>query len=184
MTDTPSSDSSGDSSSDSPPTDSPSAATPVKVTRDILRGWLGEARLESSDCGECDGFHLAALREQEGVIDSRVFVERYGLLLTTELEIRPMALLSLSADVGRLNMDYPTLKVFLDVVDDATPQLVMASVLPSQAGLNLKQTASFLSVNIDATRQLCEECLKLDYLFARAPAGSDAGGADASRALH
>lgn len=155
-----------------------------KLTRERLSDWLEAARLESSECGECEGFHLSALKEQEGVIDSRVFVERYGLLLTTELEIRPMALLSMSADLGRLNMDYPTLKVFLDVVDDATPQLVMAAVLPADAGLSLKQTANFLSINIEATRQLAEECLKLDYLFARASNVSGSGAADTTRALH
>ena len=127
--------------------------------------WLNEARVEFSECAECEGLHLAALKGIEGVIDSRLFLERYGLLLTTELEIRPTALLPLAADLGRLNMDYPTLKIFLDVVDDATPQLVMAGILPTQAGLTLAQCAHFLSTNMDATRQLSAECLQLDYLF-------------------
>ncbi|MFT7287851.1 MAG: hypothetical protein ACI87W_001966 [Halieaceae bacterium] len=131
-----------------------------------LQQWLEEARVQFSDCGECEGLHLAALQGVEGVIDSRVFLERYGLLLTTELEIRPMALLPLAADLGRINMDYPILKVFLDIVDDATPQLVMAGVLPTQAGLTLAQCAQFLSSTMDATRQLAAESLQLDYLFA------------------
>jgi len=137
-----------------------------KPNRTQLVRWLGDAKVDFSDCGECEGLHLQALKGIEGVIDSRLFLERYGLLLTTELEIRPMALLPLSADLGRINMDYPTLKVFLDVVDDATPQLVMAAILPTQAGLTLAQCAHFLSLNMDATRQLSDECLQLDYLFA------------------
>lgn len=138
----------------------------IRADREQLMRWLGEARVEFSECGECEGLHLAALQGIEGVVDSRLFLERYGLLLTTELEIRPMALLALSADLGRINMDYPTLKVFLDVVDDATPQLVMAGVMPAQAGLTLTQFAQFLSGAMDATRQLAAECLQLDYLFA------------------
>ncbi|WP_439100831.1 YbjN domain-containing protein [Congregibacter sp.] len=134
--------------------------------RALLQQWLEEARVEYSDCGDCKGLHLAALKGIEGVIDSRLFLERYGLLLTTELEIRPMALLPLAADLGRVNMDYPILKIFLDVVDDATPQLVIAGILPTQAGLTLEQTAQFLSSCMDATRQLAAECLQLDYLFA------------------
>ena len=137
-----------------------------KPDRRLLQGWLKEAKVQFSDCGECEGLHLAALKGIEGVIDSRLFLERYGLLLTTELEVRPMALLPLSADLGRINMDYPTLKIFLDVVDDATPQLVMAGILPSQAGLTLAQTAHFISSTMDATRSLAAECLQLDYLFA------------------
>lgn len=134
--------------------------------RKQLMHWLEEARVKFSECGECEGLHLAALQGIEGVVDSRLFQERYGLLLTTELEIRPMALLPLTADLGRMNMDYPTLKIFLDIVDDATPQLVMAGIFPGQAGLNLTQFAQFLSGTMDATRQLATECLQLDYLFA------------------
>lgn len=151
-----------------------------KPNRTLLKQWLGEARAQFSECGECDGLHLAALQSIEGVIDSRLFLERYGLLLTTELEVRPMALLAIAADLGRINMDYPTLKVFLDVVDDATPQLVMAGVLPTQPGITLAQCAHFLSTTMDATRQLCAECLQLDYLFEE---GAERGGAP-SRALH
>jgi hypothetical protein len=72
----------------------------------------------------------------------------------------------MSADLGRINMDYPILKIFLDVVDDATPQLVIAGVLQTQAGLTLEQTAQFISSCMDATRQLAAECLQQDYLFA------------------
>ena len=136
-----------------------------KLDRARLVRWLKDARVEFSECGECEGLHLAALKGIEGVIDSRLFLERYGLLLTTELEIRPMALLPLAAGLGRLNMDYPTLKIFLDVVDDATPQLVMAGVFLTQAGLTLAQCAHFLSTSMEATRQLSAECLHLDYLF-------------------
>lgn len=137
-----------------------------KPDRTLLRQWLEKAHVEYSECGECEGLHLAALKSIEGVIDSRLFLERYGLLLTTELEIRPMALLPMSADLGRINMDYPILKIFLDVVDDATPQLVIAGVMQTQAGLTLEQTAQFISSCMDATRQLAAECLQLDYLFA------------------
>ncbi len=151
-----------------------------KVDRTQLKQWMEDARVDYSECGECDGLHLAALKGIEGVIDSRLFLERYGLLLTTELEIRPMALLPLAADLGRINMDYPTLKVFLDVVDDATPQLVMAGVLATQAGLTLAQCAHFISSTMDATRQLCAECLQLDYLFEE---GADRGQSP-NRALH
>lgn len=43
-------------------------------------------------------------------------MENDGIMFTTELEIRPTALLPLVADLGRLNMNYPALKVFVDVV--------------------------------------------------------------------
>ncbi len=129
-----------------------------------LQRWLEEARVEFYLCDQCSGLHLPVLQEVEGVIDSRLFLESYGLLLTTELEIRPMALLPIAADLGRLNMDYPTLKIFTDVVDDATPQLVAAAQIPTSAGLTLKQCAHFVATAVGATRALAAECQQLDYL--------------------
>ena len=64
---------------------------PQAPNRELLERWLRESRVEFEDCGRCEGLHLPPLRSIEGVIDSRLFLERYGLLLTTELEIRPMA---------------------------------------------------------------------------------------------
>jgi hypothetical protein len=146
----------------------------------LLRDWLTKAKVQYSECDECAGLHLDALKDIEGIIDSRVFLERYGLLLSSELEVRPMALMPLSADLGRINMDYPVLKIFLDVVDDATPQLVMAGILPSQAGLTLEQVANFVSMVMEATRKLAAECLQLDYLFAH----GEGRPSSSKRALH
>ena len=151
-----------------------------KLDRPLVEQWLREARVAFDECGECDGLHIRALRSIDGAIDSRLFLERYGLLLTTELEIRPMALLGVSADLGRLNMDFPTLKIFLDIVDDATPQLVIAGVLPASPGLALQQFAAFIAMTMEATRQVAADCLQLDYLFPT----SDKGQGSPSSALH
>ena len=154
--------------------------SPVIPDRALLESWLEQAHVAYHECGQCEGLHLEALRDLEGVIDSRLFLEPWGLLLTTELEIRPMALLPLAADLGRLNMDFPTLKLFQDVVDDATPQLVAAGTVLASAGMTLEQFAAFVAATITATRQLAEECLQLDYLFAAADPSPQGG----SRALH
>ena len=153
---------------------------PIKPDRDQLEKWLRESRVAFEHCGECEALHIVALQSLEGVVDSRLFLEHYGLLFTTELEIRPMALLALAADLGRLNLDYPTLKLFLDIVDDATPQLVVAGVLPASAGLTTAQVANFMSLTMEGTRQLAAECLQLDYLFPE----SDTARSGPSRALH
>jgi hypothetical protein len=131
----------------------------------LLQGWLDATGVAYYLCNQCEGLHLPSLQDLAGVIDSRLFVESYGLLLSTELEVRPMALLHLAAELGRLNMDYPALKIFVDVVDDATPQLVVAGVLPGGAGVSREQLASFIEATVEATRQLAAECLHLDYLF-------------------
>ncbi len=141
--------------------------------RDTLKAWLEADSTEFYLCNQCEGLHIPALQELEGVVDSRIFRERYGVLFTTELEVRPMALLALAADLGRINMDYPTLKIFLDVVDDATPQLVVAGVLPAGGGISAEQFREFVRITTEGTSRLAAECEQLDYLFASpGPAGT------------
>lgn len=152
---------------------------PRDPDRETLRDWLDGCKTEYYVCNQCEGLHIPALQDLEGVVDSRVFCEAYGVLFTTELEVRPMALLALAADLGRINMDYPTLKVFLDVVDDATPQLVVAAVLPA-GGISAQQFMRFVKVTIEGTGRLAAECQQLDYLFA----SLDPGGNPPSTALH
>ncbi|MEP4147756.1 MAG: YbjN domain-containing protein [Halioglobus sp.] len=155
-------------------------SSPAPLNKSTIENWLEEARVDYYTCDRCEGMHLQSLQNLEGIIDSRLFLEPWGLLLTTELEIRPMALLPLAADLGRLNMDYPTLKLFQDVVDDATPQLVIAGTLLGGAGVNLEQFATFVASIVTATREVGKECLQLNYLFAEAN-GSEHPG---SSALH
>ncbi|MCB1708828.1 MAG: YbjN domain-containing protein [Halioglobus sp.] len=131
----------------------------------LLQEWLDQAGIEHYLCGQCEGLHIRVLQETRGVIDSRLFLEDYGLLLTTELELRPGALLRVSADLGRLNMDYPTLKIFLDVVDEALPQLVAAANCQSGAGLSQRQFDLFVATTMEATSHLAEACEQLAYLY-------------------
>lgn len=149
--------------------------SPTALNRSVIENWLDEARVEYYTCDRCEGLHLQSLQDIEGIIDSRLFLEPWGLLLTTELEVRPMALLPLAADLGRLNMDYPALKLFQDVVDDATPQLVIAGTQLGAAGLTLEQFATFVASTVAATRQVSTECRQLNYLFAEAKPGEHPG---------
>ena len=144
--------------------------SPQTLTTEMMQDWLERAGTDFYLCNQCDGIHLRALQDTQGVIDSRLFLEEFGLLLTTELELRPAALLAVSADLGRLNMDYPTLKVFLDVIDDALPQLVVAGNLCLGPGLNRDQFLHFVTVTIEATGHLAAACKQLDYLYSEAAA--------------
>jgi len=148
-----------------------------KPDRALLERWLNDARIGFDLCEHCAGLHIQALSAMEGVVDSRIFLERYGLLFTTELELRPSALLAVSADVGRLNMDYPLLKVFPDIVDDAVPHLVVAAMLPTTAGITQEQFVDFAASSMEGTRHLSDECLRLGYLF---PEAEDEGAGPAS----
>lgn len=130
-----------------------------------LEQWLEDGGFEHYICDQCNGLHLPSLQELEGVIDSRLFVEPWGILLSTEFVIRPTAMLVIAADSGRLNMDYPTLKLFMDVVDDAMPQLVSGATLLTGAGVTQPQFRLYVSSAIEAVTQLAAELAHLDYLL-------------------
>lgn len=130
-----------------------------------LEQWLNRAGISFYLCDQCNGLHISALQELEGVADARLFIEPWGILFSTELVIRPVGLLPLAADLGRLNIDYPTLKLFLDIVDDAMPQLVAGGVWPTGAGITEPQFQLFMNSTVEAVRQLVAECGHLDYLL-------------------
>jgi len=148
--------------------------------RDLLERWLEDIHVEHYLCGHCEGLHISALHALEGVESSRVYLEPNALFFSTEFEIRPTALLPLAADIGRLNMDYPSLKIFPDVVDDATPQLVASAHMLTSSRITPEQFAEFAITALDGTRLLAEECLQLNYLFSRA----DRLQAEGSGSLH
>lgn len=135
------------------------------LEREQLEHWLNRAGIDHYLCDQCNGLHLSGLQELEGVVDSRVFIEPWGVLVSTELVIRPVAMLPLVADLGRLCMDYPTLKLFLDVVDDAMPQLVAGAMQLTGAGITEPQFKLFVATAMEDVRQLAAESHHLDYLL-------------------
>lgn len=130
-----------------------------------LEHWMNRAGISFYLCDQCNGLHISAVQEVEGVADARLFIEPWGILFSTELVMRPVALLPMAADLGRLNIDYPTLKLFLDVVDDAMPQLVAGAMWLTGAGIDEGQFRLFMNTTIEAVRQLATECIHLDYLL-------------------
>lgn len=130
-----------------------------------LETWLNSAGVAFYLCDQCNGLHISGVQELEGVTDARLFIEPWGILFSTELVLRPVALLPLVADLGRLSVDYPILKLFLDVVDDAMPQLVAGASLLTSAGVSDSQFRLFVAATMEAMRQLASEALHLDYLL-------------------
>ena len=149
---------------------------PQLISSEVMQNWLEQSGTEYYLCNHCDGLHLRSLQDTQGVIDSRLFLEEFGLLLTTELELRPSAVLAVSADLGRFNMDYPILKVFLDMVDDALPQLVVAGNLSIGTQLNAEQFIHFIATTVDATAHLAASCGQLGYLYGEGETAAESPG--------
>ena len=131
--------------------------------------WLTAGDIDHYICESCHGIHLSELQGLDGVLESRLFVEHEDAIITTEVEIRPTALLALVADLGRLNMNYPSLKVFVDIVDDNLPRLIVADYLHTQAGLEQHQFLWIVQQTMLATQQLVQEITELGFLMQDEP---------------
>jgi hypothetical protein len=141
-----------------------------------IKSWMHNAGVDHYLCGQCHGLHLSELQGLEGVVESRLLVEEWGLLISTEYLIRPTALLPIAADLGHLNANYPILKLFPDVVDDAMPQLIAGATFLTGAGMTEAQFALFTATAQEAMTQLAGELKQLDFLLPdeegeKAPAG-------------
>ena len=131
----------------------------------LLETWLGESGYETYICDQCAGLHISALQSQDSVLDSRLFVEPWGVIFTTELDIRNAAVLPMVADMMRLNMSFPTLKLFISTPDDTTPTLVVSASILSTQGMTVAQFNEFFGVTLETVRQLLDECQQMEYLF-------------------
>ncbi len=131
---------------------------------EVVMRWLSEGQIPHYLCDQCHGIHIVDVQSLDGVLESRLFVENEGLMFTTELEVRPVGLLPLVADLGRLNMNYPTLKIFVDVVDDNLPRLMVCNTLQLGAGLSPEQLQLFMTTAMTAMKQLYGECEQAGYL--------------------
>ncbi len=125
---------------------------------ELTEKWLERAGMPYYICDHCHGLHLSDVQEREGVADARLFAEDQGLLLSIDLELRPSALLVIQADSPRMNMMYPSLKIFPEVSDDTLPRLVVCDLLLTSEGVTFEQFVAFVGITLESAMQLLEEC--------------------------
>lgn len=148
-------------------------------TQGLLAQWLDDLGISHYICDHCSALHLSASDEGSDVPEQRLFIEEWGLLLSVEFQIRPVALLPLVAEMGQMNINYPTLKIFVDVLDDAIPQLVAGATMLAGAGLSREQFGLFVSSNGEMLADLHGNLQQMDCLYT-----GDEESMSISRQLH
>jgi len=131
----------------------------------LIEKWLSDMGLEHYTCEHCSALHIAVEQDAQGALENRLFIEEWGVLLSTEFQVRPTVMLSLLGELGQINANYPTLKLFLDIVDDAVPQLVVGATVLTGAGISAEQFALFMSTSLDAIAALAADLQQLDCLY-------------------
>ncbi|EKZ6402442.1 YbjN domain-containing protein [Klebsiella aerogenes] len=110
---------------------------------DTLRHWLDELGISFFECDSCQAFHLPHMQNFDGIFDAKIDLLDNVVLFSALAEVKPSALLPLSADLSAINASSLTVKAFLDIQDDNLPKLVVCQALPVGAGVTLEQFAWF-----------------------------------------
>lgn len=137
-------------------------------TRDHLENWLKDLSVRHYLCPNCDGIHLTDLEEQLGVLESRVFLDDLMIIISTELPIRPSAVLPLHGSLNLVNFEHPLVKVTLNLHDDEIPRLVISGILIATE-LSPGYFNAFLSAVTESTMNVLEHATALDVLFLDEP---------------
>lgn len=110
---------------------------------DTLRHWLDELGISFFECDSCRALHLPHMQNFDGIFDAKIDLLDNVVLFSALAEVKPSALLPLSADLSAINASSLTVKAFLDIQDDNLPKLVVCQALPVGAGVTLEQFAWF-----------------------------------------
>ena len=110
---------------------------------DTLRHWLDELGISFFECDSCQALHLPHMQNFDGIVDAKIDLLDNVVLFSALAEVKPSALLPLSADLSAINASSLTVKAFLDIQDDNLPKLVVCQALPVGAGVTLEQFAWF-----------------------------------------
>ncbi|MEN0631056.1 YbjN domain-containing protein [Klebsiella aerogenes] len=110
---------------------------------DTLRHWLDELGISFFECDSCQALHLPHMQNFDGIFDAKIDLLDKVVLFSALAEVKPSALLPLSADLSAINASSLTVKAFLDIQDDNLPKLVVCQALPVGAGVTLEQFAWF-----------------------------------------
>ena len=79
----------------------------------------------------------------EGIFDAKLDLVDNVVLFSALAEVKPSALLPLSADLSAINASSLTVKAFLDIQDDNLPKLVVCQALTVGVGVTIDQFAWF-----------------------------------------
>ncbi|MDB2448867.1 YbjN domain-containing protein [bacterium] len=134
------------------------------LNRDTLENWLDDKGIRFYLCQDCDGLHLSDTEEHLGVLESRLLLEDNLLIISTELSVRPSAVLPLHGSMQLINFDNPLVKVGLSLYDDDVPRLVISGALPV-VGLEADYFAQYLEQVLTATSIVLDHATQMDVLL-------------------
>ena len=96
---------------------------------DTLRHWLDELGINFFECDSCQALHLPHMQNFDGIFDAKLDLVDNVVLFSALAEVKPSALLGLSADLSAIN--------------DNLPKLVVCQALSVGVGITVEQFGWF-----------------------------------------
>lgn len=131
---------------------------------DIVLRWLEELGIAHYLCGQCQGIHISEVQEQDGVLESRLFIDQGCLIYSTEAEVKPSAMLPLQAELHHINGACAHLKAFLDITDEDPVRLILCDTLWLSAGITREQLQVFLANLMPVKTELLDDLCQRGFL--------------------
>ena len=111
---------------------------------DTLRHWLDELGISFFECDSCQALHLPHMQNFDGIFDAKIDLLDNVVLFSALAEVKPSALLPLSADLSAINASSLTIKAFVDIQDDNLPKLIVCQSLSVAVGITYEQFTHFM----------------------------------------
>ena len=137
----------------------------VVPTLDTLRQWLDDAGITFFECDSCQALHLPHMQNFDGIFDAKIDLVDNVVLFSALAEVKPSALLPLSADLSAINASSLTVKAFLDIQDDNLPKLVVCQALSVGVGITVEQFGWFFRQSEEQISMVILEAAANQVLF-------------------
>jgi hypothetical protein len=135
-----------------------------ELTRAKVQQWIEAEKLDVYVCGDCEGIHLPLWEGQEGVLESRIFVDEFRCHFLLEIALRFSAVLPLQGAVHFMNYDATLVKVMLTMADNDVPRLLISHAVPAKH-LTQKQFSQWLTMLLEETDSLYKQLVDMEVLL-------------------
>jgi hypothetical protein len=128
-----------------------------QLDKDTVREWLSAAHVDHYECGHCDGTHISALDSGEGPLECRVMWQPASLLLLTQVELRPSAIVPMAALATGLCAESAELKIHVESMDEEPPSLVISHAIPAFIPLSRKAFTEWVQWYLAETQRIIDD---------------------------
>lgn len=136
----------------------------TSLTLEHIAAWLSKLKTDYYQCQDCLGLHIVRIQKSGDVCDAKIELIDDILSYRIVVEIRQTAIATLLAELSVINASSRFLKIFMEMLDDSTPKLVIMHSIACGEGLSFRQFTVFLQQIEEEALQIIGELKQCDML--------------------